>query len=512
METTPSSSLNASVRAVAKNALSSYLTLALGALLGFVLTPVLLHELGTEGFGTWALILAAANYLVLLEAGLGTATITRTAASESEGPAALSAVLSSSFVLFAIVGVAGVLATALLTVVFPILFEIPSGLRIEVRIGMFLVGTSTCILLVASVYSAALLGTGRMHIVNLKGFAVTALASIVQLVVLLSGGGIVEIALVQVAGACALWLVLRRAVLRALRGVQIAAGLADRQVMGRLLSLGWRNAVTSVAGLLAFGSDVLLVGLLLDPTAAAAYAVAFRAYVLLQRLATGVNGAVGPAHAHAAKAGTSQRRFRIYCIGLQISLAIALLGACVVGVYSEPLLELWLTDVPAESAAVLVVLCFTLVLQMPGAQAATLLLNSERVSELMKVTLAAAACNVAFSIALTLALGTLGPALGSLLVVAIVDAMLLPWVVCRMLHQPFAAFLSRGVVPLLPAAAVLGAVLGGGRAVVAEGPGILGVIALAAAAFSMVWWWSGSGREVRELLSPRQIGLGRAKS
>ena len=243
--------------------------------------------------------------------------------------------------------------------------------------------------------------------------------------------------------------------------------------MSRLFSLGWRNSLTAVAGLLAFGSDVLLVGLILGPTAAAAYAVAFRAYALLQRLATGVNGAIGPAHAHAARHGTLERRFRIYCIGLQVSAR----DCCSRGVgcraYSEPLLELWLGDVPSESAAVLVVLCFTLVLQMPGAHAATLLLNSERASELMKVTLSGGSlqCRVEYCADACVGNDRTGPGKPSHCRHCRRDTSTVDRL--SMLQQPYPAFLSRGIVPLLPAAAVLGAILVGGRAAVAEGPGIL---------------------------------------
>jgi O-antigen/teichoic acid export membrane protein len=493
-------SLNASGRAVARNALSGYLTLALGALLGFLLTPVLLHKLGDVGFGTWALILGAVNYLALLEAGLGFATITRTAASESEGPKALSSLLSSSLALLVAVAALGAVVSTGFSFVFPLLFHVPGHLAGEARLGMLLIGLWQCISFVASVYSACLLGTGRMYLVNLKGFLVVALVSVAQIAVLLLGGGIEEIALVQVVGGFATWAVFRREVARHLPGLRISIRSADRRVARRLLSLGWRNSVTSVANLFAFGSDILLVGLLLNPASAAAFAVALRGYTLLQRLSTGVNGSIGPAHAHAAKHGSPERRFDLYCKGLTVSLVLALIAAFTVGAYAEPLLKLWLGDVPLNSPTVLILLCAVLALQMPGLHAYTLLLNAEKASELMRVVSLAAATNVVGSVVFTLAFGTIGPALGSLVAVIIFDAAYLPRRVCSMLDQPYVELAKRVFVPLVPPLLALVTVLGLGRTLVPEGPAVLGVLLLGAAVFTAAWWPTGNARDLQRVL------------
>ena len=106
----PARSLNARVGAVAKNVASGYLTLFVGAVLGLVVTPILLRHLGASGFGTWSLVLATGGYLGLLELGLGTATTTRVAALETQGPQVLGRVVSTALTMFA--GVAAVRAPA----------------------------------------------------------------------------------------------------------------------------------------------------------------------------------------------------------------------------------------------------------------------------------------------------------------------------------------------------------------------------------------------------------------
>ena len=497
-------SLNTSGRAVAKNALSSYVTLFSGALLGFVLTPILLHKLGTIGFGTWSLVLGAAAYLGLVEVGLGLATITRVAASETEGPEALSRVLSTSLALCCGVAAVGAVLAVGLCIVFPLLFNVPSDLADSARIAVLLVGASQCLMLVANVYSACLLGLGRMYLVNFRGFAVSALVSVAQIAVLYAGGGLEEIAAVVLAGGVLTFAVFRWQVHRSLPELRITPRGADRAVARRLLSLGWRNSISSFSSVLAFGSDVLLVGLLLNPTAAAAYAVALRVYTLMSRISTGAFGAIGPAHAYAARNATSERRFRLYCLSLSVALPLALVAAVTVAVYARPLLDLWLGTVPPDAAYVLVLLCAVLVLQTPGTSAYSLLLASEKAGMLMRITLLAATCNVIGSVAFTLGFGTIGPALGSLAAVLLFDAVYLPRRICTLLDESYSELARRILLPLALPLLALGAVLAVGRSLVAEGPWVLAVAVAGGLAFFGAWWFTDAARDIRRIVLRRR--------
>lgn len=497
-------SLNAQPRAVARNALSGYATLVLGAVVGFIVTPILLRELGTSGFGVWALALGAVGYLGLLEVGLGLATTTRIAAVESQGPKAVGRVLSTSLVLCMLIAGVGAILAAALAWVFPIVFDAPSSLRGDARVAAALIGAGQCVLFVVNAYSAALLGTGRMYLVNLRGVLVTSAVAIAQAGALFAGGGLEAIAALQALGNVATLVVFRRQLHRSMPHVRASFASADRRLARQLLSLGWRNSVSSVAGLIAFGSDVVLVGLLLSPAAAAAYAVALRGYNLLQRIANGVASAVGPSHAHAAAHADQARRFRIYTLSVSVSTAFALLGGVTVGVYADALLELWLGDVPPDSSLVLTVLCVVLALQMPGVSAYHLLLGAEKAGELVKVTVPAAAVNLCASIGFTLSFETVGPALGTLLAVVIFDVVVLPRKVCRMLGRTYADLVREVIPPLMGASASLAVVLAIGTVTVPSGPLVLAIALAGAGAFLGTWAQTRPGRDVRRLLSRTQ--------
>lgn len=486
-------SLNTSPRAVARNAASGYITLALGSLLGFVLTPVLLRELGEDGFGTWALILGTLNYLALLESGIGLATISRTAAAESAGPAALSDLLSAAQRLLLIITGVGVLATAGMAMAFPVLFDVPAGLRGDAQTALLCTGLAQCLNFMTTAHTGALMGLGRQYVVNTRGFAITSSVSIAQIALVISGGGLVALAVAQLTGACVAFVVYRRSLRRALPDVRIRLIGVDRTTTARVFALGWRNGVNTVANLVAFGSDVVLVGLILDPRAAAAYAVAFRGYNLISRLATMVAFTVGPVHAHAAAHGTAERRSQIFLAALGVSMAIALPAAIGVGWNAEALLDLWLAEVPDGSASVLLILCVALALQMPGVHAQTFLINAEHSAALMRVMVVAAAVNVIVSVSLTATLGVVGPALGTLTSVILFDVVLLPAMVARRLGQTYVALLSRTLRPLLVPTVLLLGVLTGGSVLQTQEPALLATLGLGFALFAGAWY-RGPGR------------------
>ncbi len=493
-------SLNAKPRAVAKNAASGYLTLVLGALIGFVLTPILLSSLGPAGFGTWSLILGVISYLSLLEAGLGFATTTRISAVESEGPQAMSTVLSTSLGLCLCIAAGGILLTVVLAAVFPVLFDVPVDLVADTRVAVLLMGAWQTLMFMLLVLSASLLGTGRMYLVNFSGFAVSALASVAQAIVMLSGGGLRSLAAIQLLAAVFTIVVFRWQLRRALPAVRIRLRAFDRPTARRLLGLGWRNSVFSVASLLAFGSDIVLIGLLLNVKAAAAYAIALRAYTLIQRVATGVLGAMGPAHAHAAHHSTAERRFRLYCLATLVTLCLATFGALTVGIFASPLLQLWLGTFPGEASLILVLLCGVLILHAPGYNAAALLLASEQAGELMRITLLAACLNITASVLFTLTAGSIGPALGSLFAVTLIDAVYLPRRICRMLGYNYSEFVKRVLLPPALPVSLLLAILIGGKLLVTSGPWILAVATAGAFVYFGTLWLMPTGRQIRGLL------------
>jgi O-antigen/teichoic acid export membrane protein len=99
-----------------------------------------------------------------------------------------------------------------------------------------------------------------------------------------------------------------------------------------------------------------------------------------------------------------------------------------------------------------------ILLQLPGHASFMILTGTERNAFLVRVYVIAAVLNVALSVLLTRQLGPIGPALGSLFTVIVVDLCILPWHVCHEFGFAYRDYVRKSLLPLLPALAAAASV------------------------------------------------------
>ena len=414
-------SLNRQPKNIAKNVASSYATIFVTSLTGLVATPLILRLLGTSGYGVFILAVGAIGYVNLLEVGIGTATVTRTAALEGGGDALISKVLSTSLSLFCCVSAVSVFVVVALTVAFPYVFHVPIGYASQARIIVALLGAGQTVTFLASVYNAALIGTGRFYRLSLAGAAISTATTMLQVTILLAIRSLIVLGAVSAVSSCAGLYVSRLQLRRSLPTVDVAIRLRDRRMARTLLTLGWRNAGNYLAGSLAFGSDVIMVGLFLSPPAAAAYALAQKPVSLAQTLAFKVADVVAPAYASSSEHGTDDRTFALYRDSVAICWLLTIPVALILIFDGGQLLRLWLHQVPAHATEVLLVLSINFIFQVPGHNLFSLMVGTERAGKLARFSTSVAMVNVTVSICAVSAIGVIGPAVGSLFTILLMD-------------------------------------------------------------------------------------------
>jgi O-antigen/teichoic acid export membrane protein len=496
-------SRNASGRVLAANAISGYVILFASALVGFVCTPLLLHSLGEDRFGVYSLLVATAAYLALVELGFGTATITRVANAEHTSLEAVSEVVSTSISVFTLVGTVVALLVGVVALILPEIYQLPGSLTSAAQAGFITIGVAQSVTSGLGAWTGFLVGTGRMYVVNVGGGIISMMVSIATVVVAEIHPSLFLLGLVQLDGALATLYLYRRTLLSALAAAYPSLRRANMQTARILFQLGWRNSVSSLAGVLAYGSDLVLVGILLAPKAVAAYAIALRGYNFMQNFANGALGAFGPAHAHQAGLHDSDAGFDMYAMSLIITLALALAVALPVLFFAHGLLALWLTHAPNGSSDVVRIFSIVLVLQCFGGASAILMIHYERPGEVMRITTLSAAINVVASIVLTKTSGVTGPALGTVTALALVEFLYFPNRACRLLGRGVPELLTRTARSLLLPTVVFTALLWGGHHIASHGLIILPMIIIAVLAFVGLGWFTPMAQDVRTRLVRR---------
>ena len=427
--------------------------------IGVVLTPLLLRNLGAEAFGLLAVLVAVTAYLQLLEGGVGASTVRRLAAALADGDhLKASRVITNGFAL----NLAGaVLAGAATLAVAPFAATIlgTSGSKAsDARLGLVLVGFGQCLVLVSTSWTARTLASGRADLLAKRGAAIALASAVAQGAVVTSGGGLIAVVCVTALTAAATAVAVLPASRAALPGYAVSRQHLHRETMRDLMTDGVKQTGVALSGAVSTGLDPILISVLLGPAAVAPYALASRGVGLLRAVATRATDTLLAPFAGLSSVDDKERQYRLFRAATVGSGLLAAAGALPAVLFSRDLLRLWLGDYPARTGAVLVVLCAVLVVQLPGHVAYITLTARGDYRSLLRLGVVAVPVNVALSTIFTLWLGPVGPGVGTLCVVAVADAFILPQRVCRKLDRsPGDLLVDVAVVCLAPAIAVGGA-------------------------------------------------------
>lgn len=449
---------NQSSRQVARNAAASYLTLVAHLVSGLVVTPILLRELGTSAFGTYALITMMVSYVGLLELGVGTATIrlvARSAATKSGPP--IHDVLGSSRALLLLVAGTSAVAFIAVAALTPLMPGASGATAAEVRLAIVALSMGQLFTLLMNVYPAYIFGIGRGDVLYGLGAGFSITLSAAQAVVAISGGGVVLLAVATAAVGVANAAVISVLARRMLQGARARLRHARRGTMRQMLSVGVKNAVVNLTATMNQYLDVFIVGAFLSARSVAAYAVASRVAMFIRTIATRAADVLLPTFADAAARRDEDRQFRLVVEASLLGAAVLYPFLLVSLLFGYDLLQLWLGEVPPDSETVLVLLV--------GAAAATALghvgfvfFNGRgELDFFVRVGTVVAVANLVASIALTPLIGVTGPALASVAAFVVWDTLLIPRAVAAQLNRSsldlFRAVLGPLVVPLIAACA-----------------------------------------------------------
>jgi O-antigen/teichoic acid export membrane protein len=443
-------SANASGRSLVRNILTSYVASAVGMITGLVVTPLLVRHLGSTDFGLWVLIGSLAGYIGLVEVGIGTATAKRVAECRATGDKKrLEEVLGTAFSLYLVIFLIVLLATGILQMYLGNFFQIPADRLLLARICLVVVGISHAIGFLFIVQSAILFGAGRLDLMSGFGMAISTAAAIIQSILVVNGYGLLELAATMVASTVVSGCVGRYIISKHFPDISVRARSGTRSMALELLKFGSRNSVIAICGTLAFNADALIIGLLLPVSNVTHYAVASKLTNLVRTVAIKPIDVLTPAYAHSHALKDTGRQFRLYTESVATALALALPFVIVLCVFGDRIITAWMGPGHDASYPVLVTLSLVLALQLQGHANFALMTATERNVLLMKVVIIGAPVNVLLSVLFTHKFGLLGPALGSLVTVAVLDALILPMRTCRDFGFSYRQYLSYSIIPML---------------------------------------------------------------
>lgn len=427
---------NTNSHQIARNAVASYITLAAQVISGLAVTPLLFRSLGASGFGTYALAVNLVSYAGLFELGVGTATLRLIAVSAAgSGEVKVREVLGSSRALYVPITLMSALALCVIVFFAPELPGATGTTVTEVRATISALGAGQLFSVLMNVYPAYIYGTGRADVLYTFGAVSSLVLSAAQVFVALADGGVVVLALATATVSLLSALIIAVVARRMLGSGRARLRDSTKRTRQKLLSFGLRNAGVSVLATLSQQSDIVIVGAFFSAPRVAAYAVAVRAANFAKSVATRAADVLVPTFADAAARKDEGRQFSIFVEASVLTSAVLVPAALTVLLFGRRLLELWLGSVPDGAYPVLVLLVIAAAVQAVGHVGFVFFNGRGELDLFLRLGSFVAFGNVLLSVLLTSILGLIGPAIGTLVAIAVFDLLVVPRKVAQKLRR-----------------------------------------------------------------------------
>ncbi len=298
---------------------SNYVSTIVGSLASLAVTPLLIHHLGKDAYGVWALIVTTTAYLNL--ANLGFANVTTKLVAEDAGrdDAAVIRTFNSTFwslCVFSLIALGIGLALATKA---PVLLHLRGPMRGEAVDVFDLLTLATALALPVASISAVLAGYQRFDLISLNTAIASVATAATSVVVVLAGGRLVALGIGTTAVTVALLGVPLFMVHRLIPDLRLSPRLVERSNFRRITSLSSWYLVQNLAAVVGGDLDLFVVGTILGVRAVAVFAVAAQLGLVAARAVGVLQQAFYP-HVSSTSRSEGPRRY-VSCSAAELGLS-----------------------------------------------------------------------------------------------------------------------------------------------------------------------------------------------
>lgn len=404
---------DASAGVLARNSLASILRTSSGAFLALLLPAVIIRQVGSTAYGVWALSVEIGTYLGLLDLGALSAVghfVARVPDRDRRGEGqVVTTIMAIQGVMIAV----GLLLLTALIVGLPAVYpRMPRPLIASGRVALGMVGGSALISLLPTTLTGYFLSIHQAVKPALIVFASRFLGSAIVTVLAIRGIGIAGLAMAWAATTLGGQVLIVVAFSR-LR-LPIRPSLLSWSLAREMIGFCGAYSIWIVAGLLVVGLDTTIVAWV-NFGSVAAYAAAAGAVSIVGAVYSAALAPMVPLCARLAADGRRDALGTLFLRLVRLGGLAVILSSCVFAVGARPLLHVWVGAESAERGTrILQLLVAANALRLLILPYPMLLFATGEHRQIWATPLLEGIVNVGASIALGVAFGPVGVALGTL--------------------------------------------------------------------------------------------------
>lgn len=414
------------LRTVLRNIFSNWAGYAVALVIGFLLSPYLVHHLGKTMYGVWTLVVSVTGYFGILDLGLRQSVgrfIARHVALED--PDGVNRTLNTALAMLASAGLLALTATIAATLGFGI-FHIDPSLEGMARTALLIAGLNISLALPCSVFSTVLVALERFDLTNAIAVAGAISRAVLSVIALQSGQGLVAIALIMLFVSVGEYTATALCATRLYRPLQLRWAFVDRATSRQIFSFGIYRFVWIIANQLIFYTDTVVIGIFLNAAAITSYAIAGSLIAYGRNVVSLASDAFYPVAARLDSKNDMEGMRRVLIFGTNVALLIGLpicFGYLFLG---RQFITLWMGNEFSSSAIYLAVLTIPQFASLPQYISAQVLVGLGKHQVLARVAIVEGVLNLILSIILIRKIGLVGVAWGTVIPHLVNAAVIIP--------------------------------------------------------------------------------------
>lgn len=437
---------------ILRNAASNYGRMIIGIVTTVLLTPFILHRLGSEAYGMWALTLSIAGYFSLTDLGVTNAAVRYIAHYRAlQDWTNVNKTIGST--LFCFIGMALVCLLGSVVVSFyaPHWFKVsPDGVR-TLRLLILNVGLISFLGFISVLPIQCVIAAQRQDVLNQWSAVTQILVAVLTALGLYLGGGVLVLASLQLLNAAAngiIGYVLSRSFFPQAR----FEPNWDKEQGKLLVSFASLATLIALASRMIYYTDTLVIASYLSVSAVAGYAIILKITEFLRGLVGAGTGVLGTFVSEQAALNNAGSLALMWSEGTKWSLVIVLPATAMVSFLGPEILYQWIGRHYVLEAIAMTWLCVGLSLDLAQSTAYQILMNSGRHKVLAILMIIEAVSNLTLSILLVQLWGVIGVAIATMIPLTIRSVIFYPLYMPRVTGLSLSEYLRQAVFPALWAA------------------------------------------------------------
>lgn len=429
-------------RKIAANIFSNWTNVAVTMVLAFFVTPIIVRGLGDEAYGIWTLVVQATSWFTVLDLGVNTAIIRYISRAEARGDVrGARAVFSASLALFCGMALVALVGTLVIAPWLTDSVKLDTTPRTVVFAVLMIVGCEVAIGLVLSVFQASLKARQAFVRVNAIGIFGRLVKNAAIVALLLSGHGLVPMALAAIGSTVLRLLLLWGSVRPHYRFVREDC---TRPLFGELMNYSFFSFLISVVTKMTFSTYSLVISILLHADQVIYFAMPITLLQYAQQVVYSLMSVLTPVISGNEARDDVQANRDIFVYGTRYTLLLILPMMIALWAEGHTFLSLWQTPVIGErSQPVLRVLAIGFGFFLAQLISNSVLKGVSRHKVYSWILTGVALATFVGGLATVRSHGLVGMAWATTIPLVLAGAVAIPWYTCRVLEMSYLDYLRR---------------------------------------------------------------------